>query len=172
MSDQLQKRDAGKFDPLMIEEDLARALAVCNAVLEFGKEKYGQRGGWMQVDIGRYKSAGARHRREVMLNGIADRDEETNLLHKAHEVINGLFEIEMYLKGKKLGPYLDYRKPVPVTKALPSIVDLMPKQEQQFQNVPDAKPIYSYKQRMAAKLNGDPQPDAQPSYLAPLDSDK
>lgn len=133
VADQLQKRDAGKFDPLMIEEDLARSLAVCNAVLEFGKEKYGQRGGWKAVDVNRYRSAGARHRREVMINGIADRDVETNLLHKAHEVINGLFEIEMYLKGKKLAPYLAYRKPVPVVAV---------KQEQQFQNVPDAQPLY------------------------------
>lgn len=134
MQDQTQKRDAGKFDPLMIEEDLAQALEVCNAVLEFGKAKYGTRGGWMKVDIGRYKSAAARHRRECMKNGIANTDEETGLLHKAHEVINGLFELEMFLRKNQRKDYTKFKPPVPVAQPA--------NQNQQFQNVPDMQPNY------------------------------
>lgn len=114
---QSQKRDAGKFDPMMIEEDLARALEVENTVLEFGKAKYGTRGGWMAVDMERYKSAGARHRRERMKDGIKSRDQETGLLHIAHEIINLQFQLEMHLRSLSKTEYaaeLIYNEPEPV----------------------------------------------------------
>ena len=111
IQDQTQKRDAGKFDPLMIDEDLANALEVENAVLEFGKEKYGMRAGWMQVDMQRYASAAARHRRERMKYGIDDRDPETNLVHIAHEIINLQFLLEMHIRANPGVDFTTYRKP-------------------------------------------------------------
>jgi hypothetical protein len=95
--DQEQKRDAGKSDPMMIEEDLAYALEAVNRVLDYGKAKYGTRGGWKRVDIERYRSAHARHRRSVMQDGLLARDEESDLLHLAHEVCNGLFILQTLL---------------------------------------------------------------------------
>ena len=99
MNDQSQKKDAGKSDPMMIEEDLALALEAANGVLDYGKAKYGTRGGWKKVDIERYRSAQARHRREVMKNGLTDCDVESDLLHLAHEVVNGLFILQTVLQG-------------------------------------------------------------------------
>ena len=102
MQDQSQKRDAGKMDPLLIEEDLAYALEAVNAVLEYGKAKYGSRGGWKSVDMQRYHKAWGRHRRDRMKFGFKSKDEETNLLHAFHEVCNGLFIINDYME--KLTP--------------------------------------------------------------------
>ncbi len=98
----------------MIEEDLAEALENLNAVLEYGVAKYGKRGGWKAVAIERYRSANARHRREVMKHGLLDCDAETGLLHLAHETVNNLFVLQMTLAGlskSKRAALLQYKEP-------------------------------------------------------------
>lgn len=116
---QSQKKDAGKSDPLMIEEDLALALQGVNAVLDYGKAKYGSRGGWKQVDIERYRSAQARHRRSVMIDGLLAKDDESGLLHQMHEACNALFILQDTLS--KMTPAararaLKFNQPEPVNK--------------------------------------------------------
>lgn len=113
-ADQLQKRDAGKLDPMMIEEDLALALENINAVLAYGVAKYGKRGGWKAVAIERYRSANGRHRREVMKHGLLDCDAETGLLHLAHETVNNLFVLQQtlaQLSERKRQALLQYKEP-------------------------------------------------------------
>jgi hypothetical protein len=103
MNDQTQKRDAGKSDPMMVEEDLALALECVNRTLDYGKEKYGQRGGWKAVDISRYKSANGRHRRDRMkAKRDLEPDSETDLPHLAHEIVNAMFILQTALE--KLTP--------------------------------------------------------------------
>ena len=119
--DQRQKLDGGKSDPLMVEEDLALALEAVNRVLDYGKAKYGARGGWKQVAIERYRSAQARHRRAVMSEGIDSTDDESGLLHLAHEVANGLFILQTHMaamtpnKRKKVNTF---NTPTPVAEIL------------------------------------------------------
>jgi len=152
MPDQLQKRDAGKIDPLMYDEDLALATEAETAVLAFGKEKYGSRGGWMAVDMDRYKGAAARHRRERMKHGIGNQDAETNLLHIAHEIINLKFLLEMHIRANPHIDFTRYNKPVPVAPMaykLPPLIKVdmshtdpwpnqpLAAQKQQFDGQPD-----------------------------------
>jgi len=96
--DQNQKRDAGKGDPLMMEEDLALALEAVCACMEYGKAKYGSRGGWKAVDMARYKSAEARHRRERMKHGDLSRDGESGLPHIQHEIVDALFQLQTLIE--------------------------------------------------------------------------
>jgi hypothetical protein len=118
-NDQTQKADAGKSDPMMLEEDLALALEAVNRVLDYGKAKYGARGGWKKVDIERYRSAQARHRRSVMQDGLLGKDDESDLLHLAHEACNALFILQSVLHGltpeqrKKINTF---KQPEPVNK--------------------------------------------------------
>ena len=117
VNDQRQKADGGKSDPLMIEEDLALALESVNRVLDYGKAKYGSRGGWKLVDIERYRSAQARHRRSVMIEGKYSTDEESGLLHLAHEACNALFILQTALEkvtAKRREQYNTFHPPVPV----------------------------------------------------------
>lgn len=117
MGDQTQKKDAGKSDPMMVEEDLALALEAVNGVLDYGKAKYGSRGGWKSVDINRYRSAQARHRRSVMQEGMHGSDIESGLLHLSHEVCNGLFLLQTILAKMTPGQRrkaMTFNQPVPV----------------------------------------------------------
>jgi len=95
MNDQSQKFDAGKSDPLLIEVDLVLALEAVNAVLDYGKSKYGQRGGWKGVELERYDAAARRHRRAR--DKGEDTDDESGLPHIAHEVCNLLFQLQTAL---------------------------------------------------------------------------
>jgi hypothetical protein len=117
MNDQTQKKDGGKSDPLMVEEDLVLALEAVNRVLDYGKAKYGSRGGWKAVDIGRYRSAQARHRREVMKEGEYSTDEESGLLHLAHEACNALFVLQTALSRvtpRRREQYNTFNQPEPI----------------------------------------------------------
>lgn len=123
MNDQRQKFDAGKSDPMMVEEDLGLALEAVNRVLDYGKAKYGARGGWKQVDIERYRSAQARHRRKVMVEGMESTDDESGLLHLAHEVCNGLFILQTLLDSMskvKRARVNTFIAPTPVAEILAS----------------------------------------------------
>ena len=92
MNDQAQKFDGGKTDPLLLEVDLGAALAEVNNVLDYGVAKYGERGGWKNVEMERYNSAGRRHRRAR--DAGEWHDYESNLPHIAHEICNLLFQLQ------------------------------------------------------------------------------
>lgn len=108
-----QKFDAGKSNPLLLEEDLGRALAVVNRALDYGIEKYGERRGWKKVpDLERrYLAAAARHKRERQIMGLQDRDAETNIIHIAHEIVNLLFVLENHIEKNPGVDFLTYNKP-------------------------------------------------------------
>ncbi|QPC44948.1 hypothetical protein HW532_20945 [Kaustia mangrovi] len=108
-NDQSQKADGGKSDPVLVEVDLAHALEVMNRVLDYGKEKYGKRAGWQQVDMPRYDSAARRHRRDRDKGELRDR--ESNLLHMAHEATNLMFQLEMYIRAHPEEDFLTYNTP-------------------------------------------------------------
>jgi hypothetical protein len=117
MNDQTQKADAGKSNPLLLQEDMAEALEAVNAPLDYGVEKYGYRGGWKRVGIERYQAAAERHRKDRMKYGTASLDDESDLLHLTHEICNLMFLLQTHLE--QLSPaqrrkVLTYKKPVPV----------------------------------------------------------
>jgi len=93
--DQVNKADAGKSDPLLVEQDLAKALLLVNRVLDYGAEKYA-RAGWKTVDPARYDAAGRRHKRSRDLGEVCDA--ESGLLHLAHEATNILFLLDMEIE--------------------------------------------------------------------------
>lgn len=113
-ADQTQKADGGKSDPLLLEVDLARALAVVNAVLDYGKQKYGARGGWKAVDIMRYDSAARRHRRARDTGETVDA--ESGLLHLAHEACNVLFQLEQHITANKRYDFTIFKTPTPIVQ--------------------------------------------------------
>ena len=108
MKNQEFKADDGKSNPLLLEVDLARALTVCNRVLDYGAEKY-ERVSWNRVDTERYDAAARRHRRSRDFGEI--HDDESGLLHLAHEATNLLFQMEMYIAAHPEIDFLRYNKP-------------------------------------------------------------
>lgn len=107
--DQSQKADAGKSDPVLLEVDLADALAVVNRVLDYGKAKYGQRGGWKQVSIDRYDPAARRHRRARDTG--EQFDAESGLDHMAHEITNLLFQLQTRIEQNPDIDFLTFNDP-------------------------------------------------------------
>lgn len=105
---QFNKADGGKSNPLLIEVDLARALAVVNRVLDYGAEKY-ERAGWKKVEPERYDAAARRHRRDRDMGQTFD--DESGLIHLAHEACNLLFQIEMHIERNPGVDYLKYKTP-------------------------------------------------------------
>ena len=98
-TDQRNKADAGKSNPLLVEVDLAKALTLVNRVLDYGAEKY-ERAGWKTVDAERYDAAARRHRRSRDLGEKFD--EESGLAHLAHEATNVLFQLEMAIEASEV----------------------------------------------------------------------
>ncbi|MDE1715764.1 DUF5664 domain-containing protein [Chromobacterium amazonense] len=93
------KLDAGKPQVALIFDDMPRALRAVADVATFGAAKY-SRGGWLQVPDGpaRYRSAGDRHR---LARGIESHDQDSKLLHLAHEAWNRLAELELLLRASE-----------------------------------------------------------------------
>jgi hypothetical protein len=91
------KLDAGKPQPLLIERDMANALAAVVEVATFGAKKYSP-GGWLQVADGfnRYSDAEARHRNKRHRGET--HDDDSKLLHLQHEAWNALAKLELYLR--------------------------------------------------------------------------
>jgi len=91
------KLDAGKVRPELIFRGFARALYAVAEVATFGANKYTD-DGWEKVQDGvkRYRNAGYRH----MLARHAGQqyDDQSGLLHAAHEAWNKLAELELMLR--------------------------------------------------------------------------
>lgn len=91
------KYDNEKVQPLLILKDMARAIKAVSEVSTFGAKKYTE-GGWLKVPnaVNRYENAGHRHMLDRYC-GI-ECDEESRLLHLAHEAWNKLAVLELYLR--------------------------------------------------------------------------
>lgn len=92
------KFDAGKPQPRLILESMSRALMAVSEVGTFGARKYSP-DGWKSVPdaISRYKDAKHRH---MLLSCTEDFDEESGLLHVAHEAWNALALLELVLEER------------------------------------------------------------------------
>ena len=89
------KADAGKPNPLLLETGCPRALLAITRVLEFGATKY-EPHSWQGVQTERYNAAARRHR--IARDLGYERDEESGLLHLAHEATNLLFQLEIWCR--------------------------------------------------------------------------
>lgn len=98
------KYDAGKSEIQSgFIEYFPRAIEAIAAVSDFGARKY-SRGGWRQVDNGRtrYANAGVRHALAQAKGEVLDND--SGLLHLAHETWNKLAVLELILAERDLPP--------------------------------------------------------------------
>lgn len=94
------KLDAGKIQPRLIIEGMARAIRAVAEVATFGATKYTP-GGWVHVDNGqdRYADAGYRHVLKRAMGETVDPDSE--LTHLAHEAWNALAKLDLYIRSKE-----------------------------------------------------------------------
>lgn len=93
------KADAGKLRAALLFEGMPRSLLLAIAVLSYGAQKY-EAHSWKNVDTERYLDAKFRH----LLNGLIGSngwsvDDESGLLHDAHELVNTMFILEQKLEG-------------------------------------------------------------------------
>lgn len=95
VNDQKFKADAGKLLPSLLFEGMPRALMLVVAILSYGAQKY-EAHSWKNVAQYRYKDAKLRHMMDE-LAGLGEVDEESGLLHKAHEICNALFILQQDL---------------------------------------------------------------------------
>lgn len=93
-----QKWDGGKTNPSLLFEGVPLALALVTRTLDYGYAKYQDAHGWSRVPnaIVRYTSAGYRHLLKKLTGET--HDDESGLLHDAHEIINKLFVLELRLR--------------------------------------------------------------------------
>lgn len=91
------KLDKGKLKPTLLLDDMPLAINEILKVLQFGAEKYSE-GNWLKVDngISRYRNAADRHRLAT-----DELDDESGLLHLAHEATSVLMLLELKLKEKR-----------------------------------------------------------------------
>lgn len=92
------KHDHGKPRPDLILHTMARAMLAVSEVAAFGASKYDD-DNWLLVDDAnrRYADAKARH----MLQGAFEsHDDESGLLHAAHEAWNALALLELKLRER------------------------------------------------------------------------
>lgn len=87
MGDQQYKADGGKIRPSLLIDGMPRAMMAVSAVLSYGAQKY-EPNSWKKIDMNRYRDAMYRH---MLEDGI---DEESGLLHLAHQACNVLFLLE------------------------------------------------------------------------------
>jgi hypothetical protein len=92
--DQEFKADGGKYRPSLLLEGMPDALTQVAWVLTYGAQKY-EAHSWKGVEMGRYRDAQGRHLLE-RLSGETH-DEESGLLHLAHEACNTLFLLQNYI---------------------------------------------------------------------------
>ncbi|SEN68539.1 hypothetical protein SAMN05216227_102061 [Pseudorhodobacter antarcticus] len=102
------KADVGKTDPLLLEHDMVRALSVINRVLDYGMLKY-ERRSWMKVAADRWNSACRRHRRSRDTGQMFD--DESGLLHIAHEAAGLIIQLELFIQQNPQYDYLSFREP-------------------------------------------------------------
>lgn len=106
------KADAGKLRAGLVFEGMPRSLLMLAAVLSYGEQKY-EAHSWKKVAGERYVDAKFRHLLDP-LAGLGESDDESGLLHEAHELCNSVFIFEQKLE--KLSPdefksLLKYNKP-------------------------------------------------------------
>lgn len=91
------KLDQGKLKPTLLLDDMPLAIQEILKVLQFGARKYSE-GNWLKVDngISRYRNAADRHRL-----AISELDDESGLLHLAHEATSVLMLLELKLREKR-----------------------------------------------------------------------
>jgi hypothetical protein len=79
--------------------DFGLALLEVAKVGTFGAEKY-SRGGWQSVENGqeRYRDAAIRH---LLIQHVEDIDNQSDLLHLAHQAWNVLAELELKLRESR-----------------------------------------------------------------------
>jgi len=99
------KFDHGKPRVDLLVDGMPRALLAVSDVLTFGAEKYAAHS-WKEVEgaAQRYKAAQLRHHLAQCAGEEAD--QETGLLHLAHEACNALFRLELALlerEGRRHG---------------------------------------------------------------------
>lgn len=82
---QAAKADAGKSQPLLLHKDMARALYLVQRILDYGEQKY-SRLSWENVEYDRWDDAQRRHGQEIDLHGPLSDDEESGMLHRAHQI--------------------------------------------------------------------------------------
>lgn len=95
-----KKYDNGKPMTGMMLSDFSKALTEVAKVSTYGCQKYGTPSGWKQVKdaVRRYRDAKCRH----MLYGATTLlDEESGLLHMAHEAWNALAVLELELTKRE-----------------------------------------------------------------------
>lgn len=94
------KDDAEKVDLSIILECFPRALLAVGEVADYGARKY-SRGGCLSVPDGqtRYEAAGMRH--ALKRHKGEECDDESGMLHLAHEAWNAIAKLELYLRSKE-----------------------------------------------------------------------
>jgi hypothetical protein len=108
LNDQTIKADKGKACPTLLEVGCVHALEAVQATLDYGAQKYAP-SSWQGVAPARYDDAARRHRIARDKGEIFDK--ESGLLHRAHEIICLLFQLEMYLRANPEVDYLSFNKP-------------------------------------------------------------
>ena len=91
------KLDSDKVKPSLLLDDMPLAIHEILKVLQFGAKKYSE-GNWLKVPngINRYRNAADRHRL-----AIDKLDDESGLLHLAHEATSVLMLLELKLKEQQ-----------------------------------------------------------------------
>lgn len=91
------KHDQDKLKPSLLFNDFPHAIEEVLKVLKFGAEKYSE-GNWLKVDNGveRYRNAAHRH-----MLAQEEFDDESGLLHLAHEATSVLMLLELKLREKR-----------------------------------------------------------------------
>lgn len=91
------KLDDGKVRADLVLDGFSLALLEVARVATYGAKKYSENG-WQEVPDGvkRYRAAGDRHR---LCRKGQTHDQETSLMHLAHEAWNRLAELELALRG-------------------------------------------------------------------------
>lgn len=94
------KLDAGKVEPRLIIEGMARAIWAVSEIATFGKYKYTENG-WVAVPNGqeRYADAGYRHTLKRAMGQPVDTDSDK--LHLAHEAWNAMAKLDLYLREQE-----------------------------------------------------------------------
>lgn len=110
--DQHAKADAGKPNPVLLEQGCAKALAVVQSTLDYGAIKY-EAHSWKTVKNGmaRYDAAARRHR------NLRDRGEthdlESWIHHLGHEIICNLFLLELMIGCDPGGQWMKFNPDPP-----------------------------------------------------------
>lgn len=91
------KYDNGKPRMELLIDGMPRALLAVGDVLTVGAEKYAAHN-WLLVEDAHNRYHAAQIRHQLLRATGKESDEETGLLHLAHEATNALFRLELALR--------------------------------------------------------------------------